>query len=144
MDNGYVAEIRDLIRTQFLSLAWTRDADADWAAFAQGFFPGATLYPAVRPAKPQTVDQFIERMRRLRAEGRLMSFEETPLGCTVSVFGNVAVAFAACAMLENGSTLTRDVSAIVLVRDNDTWRIVAQAWDIENDSQKIPTELAAP
>jgi hypothetical protein len=144
MDNGYVAEIRDLIRTQFLSLAWTRDADADWAAFAQGFFPGATLFPAARPAKPQTVDQFIERMRRLRAEGRLMSFEETPLGCTVSVFGNVAVAFAACAMLENGSTLTRDVSAIVLVRDNDTWRIVAQAWDIENDSQKIPTELAAP
>jgi hypothetical protein len=144
MDNGYVAEIRDLIRTQFLSLAWTRDADADWAAFAQGFFPGATLFPAARPAKPQTVDQFIERMRRLRAEGRLMSFEETPLGCTVSVFGNVAVAFAACAMLENGSTLTRDVSAIVLVRDNDTWRIVAQAWDIENASQKIPTELAAP
>jgi hypothetical protein len=73
-----------------------------------------------------------------------VSFEETPLGCTVNVFGNVAVAFAGCEMLENGSTLTRDVSAIVLVRDNGAWRIVAQAWDLENEAQKIPTELAAP
>jgi hypothetical protein len=144
MDSEHVAEIRDLIRTQFLSLAWTRQADADWAAFAQGFFPGATLFPAARPAASQTVDQFIERMRRLRADGRLVSFEETPLGCTVNVFGNVAVAFAGCEMLENGSTLTRDVSAIVLVRDNGAWRIVAQAWDLENEAQKIPTELAAP
>jgi hypothetical protein len=93
--------------------------------------------------KPQTVDKFVERMRRLRSEGKLVSFEETPLGCTVSVFGNVAVAFAACEMLENGSALTRDVSAIVLVRDSGTWRIVAQAWDVETASLRIPAVLAA-
>jgi hypothetical protein len=144
MDSDDVAAIRALIRTQFLSLAWTRTADAAWDAFGQGFFPGATLFPAARPVKPQTVEQFVARMQGLRAEGKLVSFEETPLGCAVSVFGNVAVAFAACEMLENGSTLTRDVSAIVLIRDGGAWRIVAQAWDIENESRRIPAELAAP
>lgn len=143
MHSEDVAAIKELVGAQFRSLAWTRDEDADWAAFAQGFFPGAALFPAARPVKPQTVDQFVERMRRLRSEGKLVSFEETPLGCTVSVFGNVAIAFAACEMLENGSTLTRDVSAIVLVRDSGTWRIVAQAWDVETESRKIPADLAA-
>ena len=61
----------------------------------------------------------------MRAEGRLASFRETLLSCTVQVFGNVAVAFAACEMLENDSTVTRDVSAIVLVRDPAGWRIAA-------------------
>ncbi len=56
----------------------------------------------------------------------------------------MAVAFAACEMLENGSNLTRDVSAVVLVRDSGAWRIVAQAWDLETESQKIPADLAAP
>jgi hypothetical protein len=136
-----VAAIRELLDTQFRSLAWTRDEDAGWAAFAQGFFPGASLFPAARPARPQTVDQFVARMQRLREDGKLVSFEETPLGCAVRVFGNVAVAFAACEMLENGSTLTRDVSAVVLVRDGAAWRIVAQAWDVETESRKIPGDL---
>jgi hypothetical protein len=84
----------------------------------------------------------MERMKRLRAEGKLGTFVETPLGCEVRVFGNVALAFAACEMLENGSTVTRDVSATVLVRDNDVWRIAAQAWDIETELRKIPYDLA--
>ena len=82
-------------------------------------------------------------MPGLRAAGKLVSFQETPLGCTVRVFGNVAVAFAACEMLENGSTVTRDVSAIVLVRDAGTWRIAAQAWDVATESNRIPRDLAA-
>lgn len=136
-----VAAIRELLDTQFRSLAWTRDEDAGWAAFTRGFFPGTSLFPAARPARPQTVDQFVARMQRLREDGKLASFEETPLGCAVRVFGNVAVAFAACEMLENGSTLTRDVSAVVLVRDGAAWRIVAQAWDVETESRKIPRDL---
>ena len=137
-----VSLIREIVATQFRSLAWTRDEDANWGAFAQGFFPDARLFPAARPVRPQTIDQFVDRMKALRAEGKLASFQETPLGCAVQVFGNVAVAFAACEMLENGSTLTRDVSAIVLVRDTGTWRIVAQAWDVETGSNKVPDELA--
>jgi glyoxylase I family protein len=138
-----IRAIKELVNTQFRSLAWTPGADADWRLFADGFLPGAMLFPAARPVKPQSVEQFIDRMRRLRAEGKLASFEETPLGCAVRVFGNVAVVFAGCEMLENGSTVTRDVSAMVLVRDNGAWRIVAQAWDVENESQKIPSDLRA-
>lgn len=48
MDSEDVAAIKELIRSQFRSLAWTRDEDAGWAAFAQGFFPGAALFPAAR------------------------------------------------------------------------------------------------
>ena len=143
-ESDEVATIRALVSAQFRSVTWTRERDSDWTAFARGFAPGATLFPSARPVSPQTVEQFVERMKRLRAEGRLVSFEETPLGCTVNVFGNVAVAFAGCEMLENGATVTRDVSAIVLVRDGGSWRIVTQAWDIETASQRIPPGLAAP
>jgi len=137
-----VSLIKEIVRTQFGSLAWKRDEHPNWVAFAQAFLPDARLFPAARPVRPQTIDQFIERMKGLRAEGKLVSFEETPLGCTVRVFGNVAVAFAACEMLENDSTVTRDVSAIVLVRDTGTWRIAAQAWDVETESNRIPVDLA--
>lgn len=137
-----VSLIKEIVRTQFGSLAWTRDEDPDWVAFAQGFLPDARFFPAARPARPQTIAQFIERMNGLRTEGKLLSFEETPLGCTVRVFGNVAVAFAACEMLENDSTISRDVSAIVLVRDAGIWRIAAQAWDVETESNPIPGDLA--
>lgn len=137
-----LSAIRDLMRQQFESLSWTRDRDADWSAFAGAFVPGATLFPSARPLKPQSVEQFIERMKRLKTEGKLATFEETPLGCHVRVFGNVAVAFAGCEMLENGSTVTRDVSATVLVRDNGAWRIAAQAWDIETDTKRIPEDVA--
>jgi hypothetical protein len=137
-----VSLIREIVRTQFGGLAWKRDEDPNWVAFAQDFLPDARLFPAARPVRPQTIDQFIERMKGLRTEGKLVSFEETPLGCMVRVFGNVAVAFAACEMLENDSTVTRDVSAIVLVRDTGTWRIAAQAWDVETESNRIPADLA--
>jgi hypothetical protein len=136
-----VSLIREIVLSQFRSLAWTRDEGPNWEAFAQGFIPEVRLFPAARPVKSQTIDQFIDRMKRLRAEGKLVSFRETPLGCTVRVFGNVAVAFAACEMLENNSTVTRDVSAIVFVRDAGTWRIVAQAWDVETESNRIPSDL---
>jgi hypothetical protein len=139
-----VSAINQVLARQFGSLTWNQEKDANWNVFADTFVPGAPLFPAARPLKQQTVNEFMERMKRLRAEGSLVTFEETPLGCEVRVFGNVALAFAACEMLENGSTVTRDVSATLLVRDNDGWRIAAQAWDIENHARKIPTHLARP
>jgi hypothetical protein len=141
-EGAEVSAIKQVIGRQFRSLSWNREHDADWNGFADTFLPGASLFPAARPVKPRTVDQFMERMKRLRTEGKLGTFEETPLGCKVHVFGNVAVAFAACEMLENGSTVTRDVSATILVRDNEVWRIAAQAWDIESGARKIPADLA--
>jgi len=135
------SQIKEIVAAQFRSLAWGGGAEPDWEAFARGFLADARLYPAARPARPQTIEEFIDRMKRLRTEGRLASFRETLLGCTVQVFGNVAVAFAACEMLENDSTVSRDVSAIVLVRDPTGWRIAAQAWDMEIGANRIPDEL---
>jgi hypothetical protein len=134
--------IREVVAAQFRSLNWSQTKEPDWVAFAQGFLPDARLFPAARPVRHQTVAQFIDRMNRLRAEGKLAAFEEAPLGCEVRVFGNVAVAFAGCEMLENNSTTTRDVSAILLVRDSGTWHVVAQAWDMETDANRIPDALA--
>ncbi len=141
--NADVAAIREVLRRQFESLSWDGDRQADWNSFEDTFIRGASLFPAARPVKPQTVPEFIERMKRLRQEGKLRTFEETPLGCEVRVFGNVAVAFAGCEMIENGSTTTRDVSATILVRDGGVWRIAAQGWDVETETLRIPPGLAA-
>jgi hypothetical protein len=140
MEDADISAIKQVMSRE-LSLCWSGDKNADWEAFAGTFLPGAALFPAARPVNTQTLDQFIDRMKRLRAEGKLGSFEVTPLGCDVRVFGNVAVAFAACEMLENESTVTREINATVLVRENGIWRIAAQAWDTESGAHKIPRNL---
>ncbi len=143
-DAADIAAIKEVVGAQLRSLEWAPGKDADWATFRNGFLPGAMLFPAARPVQPQMVEHFVDRMNRLRANGTLGSFEETPLGCVVSVFGNVAVAMAGCEMLENGKTVTRDVSGFLLVRDGGCWRIAAQAWDMESTSQKIPSDPDTP
>ncbi len=139
-DDADVSAIKQVLR-QELTLSWTQDRHADWAAFVDTFVPQAAMFPSARPLKHQTLDQFIERLGRLKAEGTLASFEVTPMGCDVRVFGNVAIAFAACELLENGSTVNREVNATILVRDNGAWRIAAQAWDVETATRKIPEDL---
>ena len=51
------AAIQGVIERQFRSLTWSEDAAADWASFADTFIPGAWLFPAARPVKPQTVPE---------------------------------------------------------------------------------------
>jgi hypothetical protein len=135
-----VRAIEALIARQFASLSWGPGASGDWAAFAADFFPGASLYPAARPVKPQTVDAFIARMQGL-ARTSLRSFREDVLGAEIRVFGNVAVAVAAGAMTENDAGVTRSVEMLLLVKDGRAWRIVAQAWDAESTSRPIPAPL---
>ena len=95
--------IRHLIARQFNSMCWTPNNSADWKAFAADFAPWASLYPATRPAQPQTVERFVERMKDL-AETTLHTFFEAPLGAVVHVFGNIAVAAAGCEMTEKRDT----------------------------------------
>jgi hypothetical protein len=90
-----VAAIEALIARQFASLNWSPGETADWAGFQADFLPGAVLYPSARPPAPISVDMFVGRMKGLAAT-TLQSFEETLLGSEVLVFGNVAVAIAAC------------------------------------------------
>lgn len=45
-------------------------------------------------------------------------------------------------MTENRETVTRDVSGFLLVKDGDTWRIAAQAWDLVADFEAFGALLA--
>ena len=135
-----VRAIEALIARQFASLSWAPGTSADWDAFAADFFPEASLYPAARPAKRQTVEAFIERMKGL-AGTKLRSLQEAVLGTEIHVFGNVAVAVAACEMTENGAEVNRGVEMLLLIKNEGAWRIVSQAWDMESPSKRIPVQL---
>jgi hypothetical protein len=137
-----VLAIRAIIARQFASLRWTRGTSADWAAFASDFFPNATLFPAARPAASQTVPEFVARMKHL-AETKLRSFHEAVLGSEVHVFGNVAVAIAACEMTEDDAEVTRGVEMLLLVKHEGAWQIVSQAWDRASPANPIPARLRA-
>ena len=86
------------------------------------------------------VEAFVERMRNLAAT-KLDSFRETVVGTEVHVFGNVAVALAACEITENDAGRSRGVEALLLIKDQGAWRIVSQAWDTEDDRTPIPAHL---
>ena len=135
-----VQAIEAVIARQFASVSWTPGTSADWDGFAADFFPAASLYPAARPAKRQPVEAFIERMKGLVGT-KLRSFEEVVLGTEIRVFGNVAVALAACEITENGSEVNRGVEMLILIKDAGAWQIVSQAWDTESPSQPIPMRL---
>jgi hypothetical protein len=135
-----VQAIEAVIARQFASLSWTPGTSADWDGFAADFLPEASLYPAARPAKRQTVEGFIERMKGLEGT-QLRSFEEAVLGTEIHVFGNVAVALAVCEMTENGTEVNRSVEMLLLIKNAGVWQIVSQAWDRESPSQPIPVRL---
>jgi ketosteroid isomerase-like protein len=135
-----VEAIEAVITRQFASLSWTPGTPADWDRFAADFLPEASLYPAARPAKRQTVEAFIERMKSLEGT-KLRSFEEAVVGTEIHVFGNVAVALAACEMTENGADVHRGVEMLLLIKNAGVWQIVSQAWDRESALQPIPIRL---
>jgi hypothetical protein len=135
-----VQAIEAVIARQFASLSWTPGTSADWDQFVADFFPEASLYPAARPAKRQSIEAFTERMKGLEGT-KLRSFEEAVLGTEISVFGTVAVALAVCEMTENGAEVHRGVEMLLLIKNAGAWQIVSQAWDTESPSQPIPMRL---
>lgn len=135
-----VAAIRALIARQFESLNWSGNAPADWDGFSGDFLDGATLFPAARPAAPQTVAAFVERMKTL-SRSALRSFHEAFLGSDIQVFGNVAVAVAAVEITENNAEISRSVEMMLLVRSDGAWRIASQAWDKASADNPIPNRL---
>jgi hypothetical protein len=135
-----VKAIEAVISRQFASLNWRDGTSAEWTAFAADFSPTAALYPATRPAAPQTVQAFIQRMKML-SQTTLGSFREVVLGTKIHVFGNIAVAIAAAEMTENDAHANRNVEMLLLVKSEGAWRIVSQAWDRESRTNLIPDEL---
>lgn len=138
-----VRAIRSLIGGHFGGLRWSATTSPDWDAFKSDFAPDASLFPAARPARRQTLDAFIARMNGV-AQGKLRSFEEKTLGMQVLVFGNVAVALAASWMLENGTEVNHDVSGYLLVKSEGVWRIAAHAWDHASEQHPVPEALRNP
>ncbi len=135
-----IRAIEAIVRRQFDSLNWREGTSAEWRAFAADFAPEASLYAAARPARPQSVGGFVDRMKGL-AKGPLRSFAEAALGIDIRVFGNVAVAIAGCAMTENGDLASRGVEMMLLVKSEGRWQIASQAWDTERSSLPLPDDL---
>lgn len=143
-DEQYAADveaIEEIIARQFHSLSWQPGSPADWEAFLTDFIADASLYPAARPVRKQLPGAFMERMAGL-AQDRLTEFAENVLGTDITVFGNVAVAAAGCEITENGNETTHGVEMLLLVKDGGRWKIVAQAWDTESSTTKLPAHLA--
>ncbi|ASY72589.1 nuclear transport factor 2 family protein [Sinorhizobium fredii] len=114
--------------------------NAGLAAFEKDFLPEAALYASARPLRSQTTGQFIERMNGLVGK-TLHSLEETILGSRIHVFGNVAVAVIACENVENATETNRNVEMMLLVKDDGSWRVAAQAWDRQDAANPVTSEL---
>jgi len=119
-----VQAIRALIARQFSSLSWAPNKPANWDGFVADFLPNALLYAAARPVKPQTLEQFVARMKRL-SETELNALKETVLGVEISVFGNIAAAVVGCSMKENEQNESQTVEMLLLVKDRGEWRVSA-------------------
>ncbi len=72
----------------------------------------------------------------------LKSFEEHTTKVEVMQFGNIAVAFAASEMLENGTETNHDISGYLLVKSDGRWWIAAHGWDKVTEDRPIPAMLA--
>lgn len=139
-ESGDTRAIRTLIGAHFQGLRWAPGTSPDWDAFASDFLPDASLFPATRPVRRQTLEVFIARMDGV-SQGTLRSFEETTLGMQVLVFGNVAVVLAASRMLENDTEVNHDVSGYLLVKSDGAWHIAAHAWDHATEQNPVPENL---
>ncbi|WP_072385073.1 DUF4440 domain-containing protein [Hyphomicrobium sp. CS1BSMeth3] len=135
-----VRAIEDLIARQFASMSWKTGAAPDLEKFGSDFLPDASLFASARPVRAQSVGQFVERMKGLVGTA-LKSFDEQVIGTRIHVFGNVAVAVAACENTENDAEVNRNIEMMLLVKDGGQWRIAAQAWDKATDTRPIPAEL---
>ncbi|WP_315918336.1 nuclear transport factor 2 family protein [Mesorhizobium sp. SP-1A] len=132
--------VRLLVARQFASLSWNEGRTADWDGFSADFLPGAMLFPAARPVASRTVPEFVARMKHLSTT-TLPALEEEVRGMRVTVFGNVAVAAVACAVVENHAAAEETVEMMLLVKNEGRWRIAAQAWDKAGPDNPVPDSL---
>ncbi len=133
--------IKALIQHQFDNLSWTPESPGKWNGFVADFYEGARLYPSSRPVSPAGVDEFVTRMQSL-AKTSLRTFDEHVTGTKVVVFGNVAIAAAGVEIAENDNPPSRSAEMMLLLKEDETWKIVAQAWDTEaRAGQLLPKPL---
>jgi hypothetical protein len=134
--------LRALAAAGLEAISWREGTAPDWKAFFGPYVAGAVLCPSARPAATVAPDAFRARMDAQRESQALRSLEETPLGTTVQVFGNVAVVLSAFEARVNGGGPGRGVNAYLCVKDDGEWKIVAVAWDNERAGAELPADLA--
>jgi hypothetical protein len=142
-DADDVKAIRVVIARQFASLSWSHGQPGNWGGFSSDFHAAASLFPSARPATPQSVQEFVDRMKAL-LKTSLPSFQEKMLGSEVRVFGNIAVATAAVEITENEAEVNRSVEMMLFGKSQGAWQIVSQAWDKASSDNPIPLELQTP
>lgn len=141
-ERSEIRAIQTLVERQFECFSWQDGGTPDRVAFLADFVSEARLFTSARPVKPQSAEQFLERMEGL-AGRTLRSFDEMVLGSIVHVYGNVAVAVIASLSFENSDQTNRNVEMMLLVKDQSRWRIAAQAWDSEDPSNPIEAWLSS-
>ena len=122
------AAIEAIIQRQFESMSWNADTPPGLDAFRSDFLPDAQLFPSSRPVVPQTVPQFIDRMRVL-SRTTLRVFDERVIKVDINISGNVGVAAVLCEQIENGRERNVTAEMMLFVKSEGKWQIAAQAWD---------------
>jgi hypothetical protein len=141
MSQADIDAIEGVIRGMFAAIQWDQDRAPDWAAFGASVRPAAAILPSARPAAEVALGAFVERMKGLRDQSVLATFEEIILGVDVQAFGNVAVARAAYATAVNGKPDGRGLNVFLLVKDAGAWTIAGLAWDNESEAAPLPADL---
>ena len=60
------------------------------------------------------------------------------MGIQIRLYGKVAVALAVCGQRQREASPERAVEALLLLKEDETWRIAAQGWDKERDDSPFP------
>ena len=133
-------EIMHLVHEHFEAMRWSEDTEPDWDRFRDDFLSGALLCGAARPARPRSLDNFIDRMESV-ARKNLRSFEEHTQGMKLLRFGNIAVVLAMSELLEDGKEINHDISGYLLVKSEGRWSIMSHAWDQADEDNPVPDNL---
>jgi hypothetical protein len=136
--------ILGIVEQLFEAISWDETAAPDLSRFTAPVLPEAAIIPSARPLAPTTIAAFAERMGGLHAAGAMKVFAERPLSSTVLVFGNIAVALGGYEARIDGGEPTRGANGFLFVREGESWRIAAMAWDSEREGVELPTQLKEP
>ena len=128
-------KIAALVADQVDCVNRDQDRPIDSLGFEVGFVTGAQVFDSKRPARRQSASDFTARLERLLSGG-MTSFATKGIGFEVFIVGNIAIAMEGREIIENETATTRGVSAFLLVKNPDEWKIAGQAWDYVDDINK--------
>jgi len=143
MTQDHTEDLKAVTKAMYKALCWTADNDADWDQFRALFHGGAKLVPSARPAGPIDVETFIGRMQGQKDNGSLTDFFEEKVSEKIEVFGSIATIFSTYRTLMNKEREARGINALVLVKEEEGWKIASMVWDGESGEKPLPARYVA-